>query len=318
MLTHTDRGGGSTITQQLAGEILDIRSDISLKRKFIELWSALQLERRYSKQEILEQYLNRVVMGPGVYGVEAASKYFFDHSAKTDNPAESAILAIQLSSPSKYDPYKHPQNAKKMSRELLDKMVKLGYVTKADVDASFNEFWDNFDYTRTTAGAYSRRAEDDKAPWFSEYVRQQLADMLYGSLDIYTDGLQIYTTLDLDQQRWADYWMAKGIDQVNRTYQAESSVEPWRSRPHLYPDRPAPWPRLRSSRPRVLERQGQGQDLRLSTKSASIRPSTRLPSSSACRASRASPTPAPSSSGRAWPRPRSRAPSSRWNPIPAT
>jgi penicillin-binding protein 1A len=222
VLTKTDRGGGSTITQQLAGDLLDIRKDISLRRKLIELWSALQLERRYTKQEILEQYLNREVMGPGVYGVEAASKYFFGHSATTDNYAESAILAIQLSSPAKYDPYRHPQNAKKMSRELLDKMIRLGYAGKADADAQFNEFWDNFDYTRTTAGAYSRRAEDDQAPWFSEYVRIQLEDLLYGSLDLYTDGLQIYTTLDLDQQRSADTWMAKGIDEVNKTYQADS------------------------------------------------------------------------------------------------
>jgi penicillin-binding protein 1A len=222
VITHTSRGGGSTITQQLAGTLLDIRGDISMKRKIVELWNALQLERRYTKEEILEQYLNRMVMGPGVYGVEAASKYFFGHSAKEDTLAESAILAIQLSSPAKYDPYKNPQNASARSREILDQMVKLGYTTKAEADASYNEFWDNFDYTRTTMSAYNRRIENDKAPWFSEYVRRQLEDMLYGSLDLYNDGLVVNTTLDLDQQEKADYWMAKGIVQVNKTYQAES------------------------------------------------------------------------------------------------
>ena len=132
VLTHTSRGGGSTITQQLAGTLLDIRGDISIKRKIVELWSALQLERRYTKEEILEMYLNRMVMGPGVYGVEAASKYFFGHSAKEDALAESAILAIQLSSPAKYDPYKNPQNASARSpREILDQMVRLGYATRA-------------------------------------------------------------------------------------------------------------------------------------------------------------------------------------------
>jgi penicillin-binding protein 1A len=65
VITHTSRGGGSTITQQLAGTLLDIRGDISMKRKVVELWNALQLERRYTKEEILEQYLNRMVMGPG-------------------------------------------------------------------------------------------------------------------------------------------------------------------------------------------------------------------------------------------------------------
>jgi penicillin-binding protein 1A len=224
VITRTNRGGGSTITQQLAGTLLDIRGDISIKRKIIELWNALQLERRYTKEEILEMYLNRMVMGSGgVYGVEAASKYFFGHSAKDDSLAESAILAIQLSSPAKYDPYRNPQNASVRSREILDQMVKLGYATKAEADASYNEFWDNFDYTRTTAGAYDRRGENDKAPWFSEYVRRQLEDMLYGSLDLYNDGLIVNTTLDLDQQEKADYWMAKGIVQVNKTYQAEST-----------------------------------------------------------------------------------------------
>lgn len=223
VLTRTNRGGGSTITQQLAGDLLDIRKDISLRRKIIELWNALQLERHYTKEEILEQYLNREVMGPGVYGVEAASKYFFGHSAKEDTLAESAILAIQLSSPAKYDPYRNPQNASVRSKEILDQMVKLGYATKLEADASYHDFWDNFDYTRTNASAYNRRVEDDKAPWFSEYVRRQLEDMLYGSLDLYNDGLIVNTTLDLDQQERADYWMAKGIAQVNKTYQAEST-----------------------------------------------------------------------------------------------
>lgn len=223
VLSHTNRGGGSTITQQLAGTLLDIRKDISLKRKIIELWNALQLERRYTKAEILEMYLNRMAMGPGVNGVEAASKYFFGHSAKEDSLAESAILAIQLASPTLYDPYKNPQNASRRSREILDQMVSLGYATKAEVDSSYRDFWDNFDYTRTTAGAYDRRGENDRAPWFSEYVRRQLEDMLYGSLDLYNDGLIVNTTLDLDHQEKADYWMAKGIAQVNRTYQAEST-----------------------------------------------------------------------------------------------
>jgi penicillin-binding protein 1A len=224
VLTHTSRGGGSTITQQLAGTLLDIRGDISIKRKLVELWNALQLERRYTKEEILEQYLNRMVMGPGVYGVEAASKYFFGHSAKEVTLAESAILAIQLSSPARYDPYRNPQNASARSREILDQMVKLGYANKAEADVSYAEFWDNFDYTRTTTSAYNRRGENDKAPWFSEYVRRQLEDMLYGSLDLYNDGLVVNTTLDLEQQERADYWMAKGIEQVNRTYQVESSM----------------------------------------------------------------------------------------------
>lgn len=213
-------GGGSTITQQLAGTLYADRRDISLRRKIVELWWALQLERRYTKNEILEMYLNRMVMGSGVYGVEAASQYFFSHSARECTPAEAAILAIQLSSPSKYNPFRNPANAQARSREILDQMVKRRLITKAEAQTSYNAFWDNFDYTRVVASAYYMR--QDKAPWFSEYVRRQLEDMLYGSLDLYSDGLSIYTTLDLDAQEAADAYMKRGIEQANASYKRAS------------------------------------------------------------------------------------------------
>lgn len=213
-------GGGSTITQQLAGTLYADRRDISLRRKIVELWWALQLERRYTKNEILEMYLNRMVMGSGVYGVEAASQYFFGHSARECTPAEAAILAIQLSSPSKYNPFRNPANAQARSREILDQMVKRRLITKTEAQASYNAFWDNFDYTRVVASAYYMR--QDKAPWFSEYVRRQLEDMLYGSLDLYSDGLSIYTTLDLDAQEAADAYMKRGIEQANASYKRAS------------------------------------------------------------------------------------------------
>jgi penicillin-binding protein 1A len=222
VLTHQNLGGGSTITQQLAGDLLDIRKDISLRRKIVELWQALQLERRYTKDEILEKYLNRMAMGPGVNGVEAASKYFFGHSAREITLGESAILAIQLSSPTRYNPFTNPNNARARSREILDQMIRNGYCTRTAADDSFNEYWDNFDYTRTAKAPYFMR--DDKAPWFSEYVRRQLEDMLYGSLDLLRDGFVVNTTLDLDQQRAADNYMKKGIEQANKGYIAQSSL----------------------------------------------------------------------------------------------
>ncbi|HWP69319.1 MAG TPA: penicillin-binding transpeptidase domain-containing protein, partial [Rectinemataceae bacterium] len=82
-------------------------------------------------------------------------------------------------------------------------------------------YWDSFDYTRTASSAYYMR--DDKAPWFSEYVRRQLEDMLYGSLDLYSDGLSVYTTLDLDQQAIADAYMKRGIEKANASYKRASS-----------------------------------------------------------------------------------------------
>ena len=214
-------GGGSTITLQLAGTLYADRRDISFRRKFVELWWALQLERRFSKQEILEMYMNRMIMGPGVFGVEAASKYFFGHSAKNISIAEAAILVIQLSSPTRFNPIRNPNIARERSREVLDQMIELGYVDKEAADTSFALYWDNYDYTRVASAAFYSR--DDKAPWFSEYVRRELDKMLYGSTDLYKDGLTIHTTLNLDYQAVADKYMKRYIAQVNKDYAASSS-----------------------------------------------------------------------------------------------
>lgn len=221
VLTGRNLGGGSTITLQLAGTLYADRKDISVRRKLVELWWALQLERRFSKQEILEMYMNRMIMGPGVFGVEAASKYFFGHSAKDVTIAESAILVIQLSSPTKYNPIRNPNVARERSREILDQMIDNGYVDKEAADESFAAYWDNYDYTRISSAAFYSR--DDKAPWFSEYVRRQLEDSLYGSVDLYKDGLTIHTTLNLDYQKVADGYMGRYIAQVNKEYLASSS-----------------------------------------------------------------------------------------------
>jgi penicillin-binding protein 1A len=221
-LTGRNLGGGSTITQQLAGTLYADRRDISIRRKVIELWWALQIERRFTKQEILEMYLNKMIMGAGgLYGVEAASQYFFGHSAKDCTPAESAILAVQLSSPTRYNPFRNPSNARARSKQILEQMVKRKVIPQREAENSFNAYWDSFDYTRVASSAYFMR--DDKAPWFSEYVRRQLEDMLYGSLDLYSDGLSVYTTLDLDHQAFADAYMKRGIERANASYIRASS-----------------------------------------------------------------------------------------------
>ncbi|MFQ3547061.1 MAG: PBP1A family penicillin-binding protein, partial [Termitinemataceae bacterium] len=209
-------GGGSTITQQLAGTLYADRSERSITRKLRELWWAIQLERRYSKNEILELYLNKMYMGAGTYGVEAASKYFFGHSAREITLAEAAVLVIQLSSPARYNPLDNPNVARDRQKAVLDKMVELGYVARSEADASFEEYWNNYDYTRVSTSAYFSR--EDKAPWFSEYVRRQLENMLYGSMDIYKDGFTVRTTLDLDFQAAADRHMAIGLAQANEEY----------------------------------------------------------------------------------------------------
>ena len=208
--------GASTLTQQLAGRLYANRSDISIRRKLVELWWAIQMERRYTKQEILQMYLNEMPFGHNTQGVQAASKFFFRHPVQEDTLAESVMLVIQLAKPGLYSPIKNPQRAQKLQRLVLDQMVGLGYVTQQDADSSFSDYWSKYDYTRPNSTAYYER--EDKAPWFSEYIRSQLEDMLGGSYDILTDGLVVHTTLDLDYQKVAQERMAEDIEAVNNRY----------------------------------------------------------------------------------------------------
>ena len=127
IITGRSFRGGSTITQQLAGNLYTDRSDISLKRKLVELWWAIQLERQLTKNEILERYLNLVYFGHNTNGVEAASQFYFKHSVRDISLAESAMLAIQLVKPGLYSPINHPNRAKKLQREILYQTVELDY-----------------------------------------------------------------------------------------------------------------------------------------------------------------------------------------------
>ncbi len=211
-------GGGSTLTQQVSGTLYCDRTIKSAKRKLKELWWAIQMERRYSKNEILEIYLNRIYFGGGTYGVNAASKYYFGHDARMITPAEAAILVIQLSNPSAYNPFEHPNTALDRQKDVLKSMVSEGYITQEQAEDSFDNYWLNFDYTRTNSSAFFMR--DDKAPWFSEYVRRELADMIYGDADIYTSGFTVNTTGNLAHLQVANLLMEKAIKNANLEYKA--------------------------------------------------------------------------------------------------
>ena len=214
--------GGSTLSQQLAGYLYADRTDISIKRKLVELWWALQLERNLTKNEILEQYLNTMYFGHNTYGVETASQFYFKHSARDLTVAESALLVIQLASPGRYSPINHPNRAKKLQEEILAQMVSLGYTTGEEAERSFQDYWVGYDYTRSnTTSAWFER--EDQAPYFSEYVRQRLEEQLLGSMDLYKAGLIVHTTLDLGMQRTADRVMEKWIQVVNNQHQAQAA-----------------------------------------------------------------------------------------------
>ena len=216
-LTGMSLGGGSTLTQQIAGTLYCDRTDMSIRRKLKELWWAIQMERRYTKNEILELYLNKIYFGGGTYGVSAASKYYFGHDATEITPAEAAILVIQLSNPAFYNPFEYPNRAMERQKDVLNTMVSAGYITKQQADESFDEYWAGFDYTRTSTAAVFNH--DDNAPWFSEYVRRELGNLIYGTDDIYSSGFTVNTTLNLKNQAVAQDVMDRYIRYANRTYQ---------------------------------------------------------------------------------------------------
>lgn len=218
IMTRQYVSGGSTITQQVAGKHYADRSQKTIKRKIVELWWALQLEKTLSKYEILELYLNESYFGHNTYGVEAASQFYFRHSARDLTIAESAILVIQLANPARYSPIKYPARARVIQKEVINQMVDLNYITREEAELSFNEYWNKtYDPLRSSSET-AYLVKDDKAPYFSEYIRQELEDILYGSLDYFRDGLVVHTTLDLKYQQKADKYMQDGFISMNKTY----------------------------------------------------------------------------------------------------
>ncbi len=220
--------GGSTITQQIAGYIYADRREKSIKRKIAELWWAWNMEKHFSKEEILENYLNYVPFGLGTYGIESASQFFFEHSASEMTPVESAILVIQLSRPAYNSPYKNPETARKLSTTILHRMVDQGYLSASEMEESVENYWTvGRDWTRSSrANAFTSR--EDKAPYFTEYVRSKMLELLEDDKTrLYKGGLTIYSTLDLDMQLKAEALMTEGLASWNKTHsrQGNSRIE---------------------------------------------------------------------------------------------
>jgi len=219
----TDKGyfsGFSTLTMQVAGARHADRTEISIERKLKEMWWAYQLERRFTKQEILELYLNSVYFGHNTYGLEAASRFFFGHSAAENTPAEAVMLVIQLVGSGLYSPIIQPEAARNRQREILNQMVRAGHIDSEVANDSFEEYWKNFDWSRSTNDSpYFDRLAKDKAPYFSEFIRNEVEKYLFGQQDIYRDGYTIHTTLNLDYQKKADELIMEGLRIWNRKYQ---------------------------------------------------------------------------------------------------
>ena len=204
LLTRSlEHGGGSTLTQQLARNIWDedIGFEKRILRKLKEVQVALELERAYEKDQILEAYMNQVNYD-GVYGIEAAARKYFGKPATQANPAEAALLAAIPNRPRRYNPFLNPEQARSRRDLVLRRMAEQEIISPAELE-------------RWSAVPLPTPADSDPgpvAPYFEEWIRQILDDR-YGS-QLYTAGLEIRTTLDLDMQFLAERAMEWGFRRI--------------------------------------------------------------------------------------------------------
>ena len=185
--------GGSTITQQLAKNAF-LTQERTITRKIKEAFLARELEKRYTKDEILEMYLNHIYFGQGAYGVESAARYYFNKEAKDLNIAESATLAAIPKSPNYFNPFENPKASKERQELVIDQMVKYGFITEAQGEAAKKE--------ELKLATTAKKREDNPNFYFIDMITQKVIDEL-GAEALYKGGLKVYTTLDSDMQRAA-------------------------------------------------------------------------------------------------------------------
>ena len=180
--------GGSTITQQLARNLF-LTHERTFTRKLKELALAIELERNYSKDQILEMYFNQIYFGEGAYGVEAAAKTYFGKPLRELSLPECALLSGIPANPSQYSPRRSPRAAELRRSKVLRNMLVTGAITQVQFDNAMH----------APLGVTSVRYNNDRAAYFVEMVRLHL-DEKYGSNSVYEGGLKVWTTLDMDLQ----------------------------------------------------------------------------------------------------------------------
>lgn len=225
ILTNQSFEGGSTITQQLVKNAF-LTPERTLQRKIQEALLALQVERRFTKDQILAMYLNEIYFGNGAYGVQAASRTYFGKDVSDLTLAESALLAGITKNPSRYSPFENLEAAKERQSVVLDNMVRAGFITAAEADKARAE----------KIKIVRPKANRQPAPYFIDYVISFLVEELAPKLGsekavydaIYRGGLQIYTTLDPDMQKAAEQALAaslpKGEKDANGLLQPQGAL----------------------------------------------------------------------------------------------
>ncbi len=214
--------GASTITQQFVKNALEAQGSRTVLQKLREAALAYQIERKWSKDKILTNYLNNIYFGNGAYGVESAAHTYFGtaHPGCGDDqnrcasvllPQEAAMLAALISSPTGYDPATHPEAAKTQRNVVLQKMRDQGVLEVSDED-----FQTLLSSPVPTAKQIQQPTENSEAPYFTDWLRQQIVDK-YGAGRTFGGGLQITSTLDLPLQQAADQAVASRVGGLGPT-----------------------------------------------------------------------------------------------------
>lgn len=210
--------GASTLTQQLARNLY-LTHEKTWTRKAKEALYTMQLEMKFTKDEILNMYLNEIYYGHGAYGIEAAAQMYFGKAAADLDLAESAMLAGIPKGPTYYSPYTHMENAKKRQGIILSAMANVGDITDAEAQTAARE-----------GLKFKPQGQKDTtvaAPYFRDYVRSLVIDTLHISSDeLDQGGLKVYTTLDSDMQQAAEDAVDKGMDGSSELETALVSIDP--------------------------------------------------------------------------------------------
>ena len=202
--------GGSTITQQLA-KALFLTREKTIERKIKELLLSIQLEKNYTKEEILQLYLNQIYFGQGAYGVQEAASVYFGKDVQELNLAESAMLAGLPRAPNSYSPFVDVARAYRRRATALRRMVECGFITPEEENAANN-------YSLPIEKHQLRKSQGS---YFVDYLRQIL-EPKYGSNALFKGGLKIYTTLDLKMQKIAEKVLTEKLDEFDETKKRES------------------------------------------------------------------------------------------------
>lgn len=197
------RQGGSTITQQLARNLF-LTKEKTIIRKAKEAILALRLERIYTKDQLLEMYLNTIYMGHGAYGIDSASKNYFGKAPGQLSITESAVLAGLVAAPETYSPFRNPSRSKTRKDYVLKRMLDLDWISKSDFDTSVN---DVPKLVKREANKSSIFLKD--SPHFVSYILFNRLLPNYGTEMVYRGGLRVHTTIDLDLQKKAEELVSK-------------------------------------------------------------------------------------------------------------